>query len=70
MNKSETGVGTSKTFVPCSLEYGKQPRVESSLLVKLNDFVEIGQAMGFSMEGCLQNIEELIAKQGDVLNKQ
>ncbi|GJX92153.1 RNA-directed DNA polymerase, eukaryota [Tanacetum coccineum] len=51
VDKSETRVGISKSFVPCSLVCGKQPRVESSLLDKLNDFVEIGQAMGFSMEG-------------------
>ncbi|GJT74506.1 RNA-directed DNA polymerase, eukaryota, reverse transcriptase zinc-binding domain protein [Tanacetum coccineum] len=51
VDKLETRVGISKIFVPCSLVCGKQPRVNLSLLDKLNDFVEIGQAMGFFMEG-------------------
>ncbi|GJU45029.1 RNA-directed DNA polymerase, eukaryota [Tanacetum coccineum] len=55
-------VKISKHFVPCSLVIGKQPQVKSSLLDKLNDFVKIGQAMGFPMEGCLNNIEELKTK--------
>ncbi|GKF39963.1 hypothetical protein Tco_0120024, partial [Tanacetum coccineum] len=47
VDKSNARVGISKSFMPCSLVCGKQPRVNSSLLDKLNDFVEIGQAMGF-----------------------
>ncbi|GJX74324.1 RNA-directed DNA polymerase, eukaryota, partial [Tanacetum coccineum] len=50
------------------LPKGKSPRMDSSLLEKMNEFVEIGQAMGFSMEGCLgpkakkQWVQELCCK--------
>ncbi|GJV32298.1 RNA-directed DNA polymerase, eukaryota, nucleotide-binding alpha-beta plait domain protein [Tanacetum coccineum] len=56
--KKTTSVGAS------SVRSGRPPRVASSLLNKLNEFVEIGQAMGFSMKGCLNNIEELVSEQG------
>ncbi|GKB75656.1 RNA-directed DNA polymerase, eukaryota, partial [Tanacetum coccineum] len=60
------GFGDSRSFVEGSVRSGYKPKMESSLLEKLNDFVEIGQAMGYSMEGCLRNIEELITKHGVV----
>ncbi|GJU36817.1 zinc finger, CCHC-type containing protein [Tanacetum coccineum] len=47
------------------LPKGKCPRTDSSLLKKMNEFVEIGQTLGFSMEGCINNIEKLISRQGD-----
>ena len=47
------------------LPKGNCPRTESSLLEKLNEFVEIGQTMGFFMEGCINDIEKLISRQGD-----
>ncbi|GKA94146.1 RNA-directed DNA polymerase, eukaryota, partial [Tanacetum coccineum] len=36
-----------------ALPKGKCPGIASSLLEKMNEFVEIGQAMGFFMDGCL-----------------
>ena len=58
------GFGDSRSFVEGSVPSGHKPRKESSLFEKLNDFVEIGQAMGYSMKGCLSNIEELINQHG------
>lgn len=55
-----SGIKRTTSVGACSDPSGQPPRVASSLLNKLNEFVEIGQAMGFSMEGCLKNIEELI----------
>nr|GEU39264.1 RNA-directed DNA polymerase, eukaryota [Tanacetum cinerariifolium] len=63
------GFGDSGSFMEGSVPNGYKPNMESSLLEKLNDFVEIGQAMGYSMEGCLRNIKELITEHG-VVNDQ
>ncbi|GJT24730.1 RNA-directed DNA polymerase, eukaryota [Tanacetum coccineum] len=60
------GFGDSRSFVEGLVPSGYKPKMESSLLEKLNDFVEIGQAVGYSMEGCLRNIEELIIEHGVV----
>nr|GEW02867.1 RNA-directed DNA polymerase, eukaryota [Tanacetum cinerariifolium] len=60
------GFGDSRSFVKGSVPNGYKPKMESSLLEKLNDFIEIGQAMGYSMEGCLRNIEELFTEHGVV----
>nr|GEY95019.1 RNA-directed DNA polymerase, eukaryota [Tanacetum cinerariifolium]GEY96137.1 RNA-directed DNA polymerase, eukaryota [Tanacetum cinerariifolium] len=43
---------------------GRCPRIASSLPEKMNEFVEIGQAMGFSMEECVNDIEKLISRKG------
>nr|GEV95122.1 RNA-directed DNA polymerase, eukaryota [Tanacetum cinerariifolium] len=48
-----------------ALHKGKCPSITSSLLEKMNEFVEIGQAMGFSMDGCVNDIEKLISRKGD-----
>ncbi|GJW40271.1 RNA-directed DNA polymerase, eukaryota, partial [Tanacetum coccineum] len=61
-NSAKGGGGSDKDSV---LPKGKCPRNESSLLEKMNEFVEIGQTMGFSMEGCINDIEKLISRQGD-----
>ncbi|GKF24876.1 hypothetical protein Tco_0080770, partial [Tanacetum coccineum] len=60
------GLGDGRSFVEGLVPSGYKPKMESSLLEKLNDFVKIGQAMGYSMEGCLRNIEELITEHGVV----
>lgn len=31
---------------------------------KLNEFVDVGQVIGYSMDWCLQNIEDIIISQG------
>nr|GEY36472.1 RNA-directed DNA polymerase, eukaryota, nucleotide-binding alpha-beta plait domain protein [Tanacetum cinerariifolium] len=48
-----------------ALPKGKCPRIASSLLEKMNEFVEIGQAMRFYMDGCVNDIEKLISRKGD-----
>ncbi|KAI3522781.1 hypothetical protein L1887_00831 [Cichorium endivia] len=41
------------------------PPVHSqSILKRLDDLVEVGQAMGFNMEGCLKNMEQIIDYHG------
>ena len=37
---------------------GKCQKFSSYLLEKMNEFVEIGQAMGFSLDGCVKDIEK------------
>ncbi|GJX55973.1 RNA-directed DNA polymerase, eukaryota [Tanacetum coccineum] len=61
-NSTKGGGGSDKDSM---LPKGKCPRTDSSLLEKMNEFVEIGQTMGFSMEGCINDIEKPIARQGD-----
>ncbi|GKF53871.1 hypothetical protein Tco_0160781 [Tanacetum coccineum] len=61
-NSVKGGRGSEKDSV---LPKGKCPRNESSLLEKMNEFVEIGQTMGFDMGGCISDIEKLISRQGD-----
>ncbi|PWA60106.1 RNA-directed DNA polymerase, eukaryota [Artemisia annua] len=61
-NSVKVGQGSERVYV---LPKGKCPRNESSLLVRMNEFVEIGQTMGFDMGGCLSDIEKLISRQGD-----
>ncbi|KAI3723956.1 hypothetical protein L2E82_35719 [Cichorium intybus] len=42
------------------------PPVQSqSILKRLDDLVEVGQAMGFNMEGCLKNMEQIIEYHGN-----
>ncbi|GJQ94393.1 hypothetical protein Tco_0005532 [Tanacetum coccineum] len=40
-------------------------RTSGSILDAMDDLVKIGQTMGFNMDGCLKNIEEIISGQGD-----
>nr|GFA00972.1 RNA-directed DNA polymerase, eukaryota [Tanacetum cinerariifolium] len=61
----------SNSRVDSSLPNGQCPHINSSLLEKINEFVEIGQAMGFTMEGCEQDIGKLFSRQELVnFNKQ
>ncbi|GKC60819.1 RNA-directed DNA polymerase, eukaryota, partial [Tanacetum coccineum] len=39
--------------------------IGSSILDVMEGLVEVGQTMGFNMEGCLKNIEAIISTQGD-----
>ncbi|GKF73606.1 hypothetical protein Tco_0219938, partial [Tanacetum coccineum] len=48
-----------------ALPKGKCPGIASSLLEKMNEFIEIGQAMGFFMDECDNNIGKLISRKGD-----
>ncbi|GJU23714.1 retrotransposon protein, putative, ty1-copia subclass [Tanacetum coccineum] len=58
----------SNSGVDSSLPKGQCPRIDSSLLEKMNEFVEIGQAMGFTMEACEQDIANLtVGNSGGVL---
>ncbi|KAI3792117.1 hypothetical protein L2E82_05987 [Cichorium intybus] len=41
------------------------PVQSQSILKRLNDLVEVGQAMGFNMEGCLKNMEQIIDYHGN-----
>lgn len=41
-----------------------KPRKVVSLLETLEEFVMVGQTMGYSMDGCLHNIAEVINKNG------
>ncbi|GKF92212.1 hypothetical protein Tco_0278931 [Tanacetum coccineum] len=59
-NSVKGGQGSERDSV---LPKGKCPRNESSLLERMNEFVEIGQ--WFDMGGCLSDIEKLISRQGD-----
>lgn len=36
-----------------------------SILDVMESVVEIGQTMGYNMDGCLKNIESIISDQGD-----
>ncbi|GJT26024.1 RNA-directed DNA polymerase, eukaryota [Tanacetum coccineum] len=49
-NSVKGGQGSERDSV---LPKGKCPQNESSLLERMNEFVEIGQTMGFDMGGCL-----------------
>ncbi|GJQ94994.1 RNA-directed DNA polymerase, eukaryota [Tanacetum coccineum] len=62
MSYVKAGGGSDKDL---SMPKGKCPRFASSLLDQMNEFVEIGQAMRFSMDGCVNDIEKLISRQGD-----
>ncbi|GJU87389.1 hypothetical protein Tco_1294935 [Tanacetum coccineum] len=39
--------------------------VGGSILEVMDDLVKVGQTMGYKMDGCLKNIEEIIGSQGD-----
>ncbi|GKA06302.1 retrovirus-related pol polyprotein from transposon TNT 1-94 [Tanacetum coccineum] len=59
----------SNSGVDSSLPRGQCPQIASSLLEKMNEFVEIGQAIGFSMEGCEKDVKKLISRQGELSEK-
>ncbi|GJY59463.1 hypothetical protein Tco_0459355 [Tanacetum coccineum] len=42
------------------------PNKGGSILEVLDDMVKVGQAMGFSMGGCLKDMESIIGSQGDL----
>lgn len=60
---SNDGLGVS-TYN--SVEIPQVPRSKKgvSLIETLEGFVTVGQAMGYSMDGCIHNIEETISTQG------
>ena len=43
----------------------KPPHDGFSLVERINEFVEIGHAMGYSMVGCMSNVDEIISAFGD-----
>lgn len=43
-----------------------KPTHSFSILEKLNSFIEIGQAMWFSMKGCEADIKKIITQFGDL----
>ena len=48
-----------------SLHGVSRPHEGFSLVERINEFVEIGHAMGYSMVGCMANVEEIINAFGD-----
>nr|GFB62764.1 RNA-directed DNA polymerase, eukaryota, reverse transcriptase zinc-binding domain protein [Tanacetum cinerariifolium] len=40
------------------------PKTGGSLIDLLEEVVKVGQVMGFKMEGCISNLEEIIGSQG------
>ncbi|GJV31430.1 nucleotide-binding alpha-beta plait domain-containing protein [Tanacetum coccineum] len=42
----------------------KVPRTGGSILQLMEDLVKVGHTMGYSMEGCMKNMEEIIDSQG------
>ncbi|GKE28213.1 hypothetical protein Tco_1443597, partial [Tanacetum coccineum] len=40
------------------------PRTGGSLLMVMEELIKVGQTMGYNMEGCTKNIEEIIESQG------
>ncbi|GJW94770.1 DIE2/ALG10 family protein [Tanacetum coccineum] len=40
------------------------PRTGGSLLTVMEELIKVGQTMGYNMEGCTKNIEEIIESQG------
>ncbi|GKA24778.1 RNA-directed DNA polymerase, eukaryota, partial [Tanacetum coccineum] len=63
--------------VPQSKEYGNEsrssgyfrrtegPRTGGSILQILDDVIKVGQTMGFKMDGCVSNIEDIIKRTGE-----
>ncbi|GKC00771.1 RNA-directed DNA polymerase, eukaryota [Tanacetum coccineum] len=41
-------------------------RTGGSILATLEEMVKVGEAMGFSMDGCLKDMENIIGSQGDI----
>jgi hypothetical protein len=60
--------GTSNKFSEslCSGRFKKSemPRTGGSMLSVMEEIVKVGQAMGYNMEGCVNNITEIIESQG------
>ncbi|GJZ20438.1 hypothetical protein Tco_0557028 [Tanacetum coccineum] len=53
----------------CSGHFQKndKPHSGGSMLPFMEDLVKVGQAMGYNLEGCLKNIEEIIGYSGGIL---
>ena len=41
------------------------PRTGGSLLMMMDELIKVGQTMGYNMEGCMKNIEEIIKLKGE-----
>ncbi|GJU85921.1 nucleotide-binding alpha-beta plait domain-containing protein [Tanacetum coccineum] len=50
----------------CSGHFKKSetPRSGGSILLFMDELVKVGQTMGYNMDGCMKNIEEIIESQG------
>ncbi|GJU19175.1 hypothetical protein Tco_1152517 [Tanacetum coccineum] len=50
----------------CSGHFKKSevPRTGGSILNLMDELVKVGQTMGYNMEGCMKNMEEIIESQG------
>ena len=50
----------------CSGRFKKSemPRTGGSMLSVMEEIVKVGQAMGYNMEGCVNNITKIIESQG------
>nr|GEU84055.1 putative RNA-directed DNA polymerase, eukaryota, reverse transcriptase zinc-binding domain protein [Tanacetum cinerariifolium] len=74
-SKREEGYATSRTYMKhkeegtYSISFGhfkksEAPRTGGSILGLLDEVVKVGQVMGYKMEGCMSNMEEIIEAQG------
>ncbi|GJX73087.1 hypothetical protein Tco_0311682, partial [Tanacetum coccineum] len=42
----------------------ESPRTGGSILILMDELIKVGQTMGYNMDGCMKNIEEIIESQG------
>nr|GEZ58993.1 RNA-directed DNA polymerase, eukaryota [Tanacetum cinerariifolium] len=61
MHDKENGTDSA-----CSGHFKKSdiPYSSGSILLVMDELVKVGQTMGYNMEGCMKNIEEIIESQG------
>nr|GFA12265.1 UvrD-like helicase, ATP-binding domain, P-loop containing nucleoside triphosphate hydrolase [Tanacetum cinerariifolium] len=54
-----------ETFSRIGKKWGETLNIERIVLGVLEEVIRVGQAMGFSMEGCEKDVENIIKNQGD-----
>ncbi|GJS25425.1 hypothetical protein Tco_0454057 [Tanacetum coccineum] len=49
-----------------SFKHVNTPKTGGSMLQLIEDLIKVGQTMGYKMEGCINDIEEIVKKQGEL----
>ncbi|GKB54739.1 RNA-directed DNA polymerase, eukaryota [Tanacetum coccineum] len=54
----------TESVVSGHFKKAESPRTRGSLLILMDELIKVGQTMGYNMDGCMKNIEEIIESQG------
>ncbi|GJV74557.1 hypothetical protein Tco_1506141 [Tanacetum coccineum] len=63
-SKTKSKDDVVESICSCHFQKAEIPRSGGSILQLMDNLVKMGQTMGYNMEGCMNNMEEIIESQG------